>query len=232
MRQLIIIFCSILILFGCDGKQDIFSGKWDDLSGNHGQLTIEKVGKITYLISLGDNQWRAEIKDSILVYSAPFGEGYARLLDNGNSLELQGKYQKITKYQNQLITEKLAAEKERKRVELETKLAREREKIENSFKINILPESKDFTISNFEYLIHNFKLGKSFMITVLGEHLNGNKYTKKIIFATPPGEKKVIKLGFELRNEENKIFVENVIFGSAAEKGGIDFDQEIIKFQY
>ena len=33
------------------------------------------------------------------------------------------------------------------------------------------------------------------------------------------------------RNEDGRIFVDNVVFGSAAQKARIDFDQEIVNFQ-
>ena len=38
-------------------------------------------------------------------------------------------------------------------------------------------------------------------------------------------------VGFETRNEEGRIFIDNVVFSSAAEKAGIDFDQEILNLQ-
>ncbi len=34
--------------------------------------------------------------------------------------------------------------------------------------------------------------------------------------------------GIEVRIENNKVFVESMVFGSAAEKAGLDFDWEIL----
>ena len=41
----------------------------------------------------------------------------------------------------------------------------------------------------------------------------------------------MLMTGFEIRDEEGKIFIDNVMFSSAAEKAGIDFDQEILNIQ-
>ena len=34
--------------------------------------------------------------------------------------------------------------------------------------------------------------------------------------------------GLEIRKEEGKIFIDNIVFGSAAEKSGLDFDFEVL----
>jgi hypothetical protein len=38
-------------------------------------------------------------------------------------------------------------------------------------------------------------------------------------------------IGIETREEEGKILIENVVFSSAAEKAGMDFDQELLNIQ-
>ncbi|MCK5097606.1 MAG: DUF3394 domain-containing protein, partial [Desulfobacteraceae bacterium] len=43
-----------------------------------------------------------------------------------------------------------------------------------------------------------------------------------------PGAEMLREIGFETRNEDGKILVDNVVFSSNAEKMGVDFDQEIL----
>ena len=45
------------------------------------------------------------------------------------------------------------------------------------------------------------------------------------------GQERLTAIGIETRNEEGKTLVDNVVFSSAAEKAGIDFDQEIVNIQ-
>jgi len=45
------------------------------------------------------------------------------------------------------------------------------------------------------------------------------------------GGERLFEIGIETRNEEGKTLIDNVVFSSAAEKAGIDFDQEILKIQ-
>jgi hypothetical protein len=42
------------------------------------------------------------------------------------------------------------------------------------------------------------------------------------------GKEKLAGIGIELREEDGKMLVDNVVFSSRAEKAGIDFDQEIL----
>ncbi len=71
-------------------------------------------------------------------------------------------------------------------------------------------------------------------ITLKGEKMNGKMFTKTIMLTVgdeATGAEKLAGIGFETREEEGKIFIDNVIFGSAAEKSGVDFDQEILNIQ-
>ena len=68
-------------------------------------------------------------------------------------------------------------------------------------------------------------------LKVKGENMKGKEYTKALMF--PVGDAKngvdrLNEIGFEIRTEEGKILVDNVVFSSNAEKMGVDFDQEIL----
>jgi len=74
----------------------------------------------------------------------------------------------------------------------------------------------------------------SLRITLKGEKMNGKMFTKTIMLTVgdeATGAEKLAGIGFETREEEGKIFIDNVVFGSAAEKSGVDFDQEILNIQ-
>ncbi len=68
-------------------------------------------------------------------------------------------------------------------------------------------------------------------ITVEGETIDG-KYESKVVElplgAAAAGNDRLIESGIEIREEEGRVFIDNIIFGSyAQEKGGLDFDWEI-----
>jgi hypothetical protein len=42
-----------------------------------------------------------------------------------------------------------------------------------------------------------------------------------------PGAERLMNAGLELRDEDGKVLIDNIGFGSAAEKAGLDFDFEI-----
>jgi predicted metalloprotease with PDZ domain len=67
-----------------------------------------------------------------------------------------------------------------------------------------------------------------------GEKMNGDEFTKAIMLpvgSEETGKERLSAIGIETRNEEGKILIDMVAFGSAAEKAGIDFDQEILNIQ-
>jgi|GEM_PF-6778231 len=37
-------------------------------------------------------------------------------------------------------------------------------------------------------------------------------------------------MGFGTRNEDGRVFIDNVVFNSPAQKAGIDWDQEIVRY--
>jgi TRAP transporter 4TM/12TM fusion protein len=68
-------------------------------------------------------------------------------------------------------------------------------------------------------------------LVIKGETLNGEEFTKALMLpvgkeASP--EDRLREVGFEVIEEDGKVIVDNIMFGSNAERMGIDFDQEIV----
>jgi TRAP transporter 4TM/12TM fusion protein len=68
-------------------------------------------------------------------------------------------------------------------------------------------------------------------LVVKGETMDGDEYTKAMML--PVGkegapEDRLREVGFEVIEEDGKMIVNNMMFGSNAERMGIDFDQEIV----
>ncbi|MCK5541645.1 MAG: TRAP transporter permease [Desulfobacterales bacterium] len=80
-------------------------------------------------------------------------------------------------------------------------------------------------------IVENMEQGSMLRLDVRGENMKGKIYTKSLMFpvgSAKTGVEKLNEIGFETRNEEGRILVDNVVFGSNAVKMGIDFDQEIL----
>ncbi|PLX99132.1 MAG: C4-dicarboxylate ABC transporter [Desulfuromonas sp.] len=77
--------------------------------------------------------------------------------------------------------------------------------------------------------------GSSLRLELQGEDfMTGEIYTKTIMLSVGEEETGVDRLagiGIETREEDGKILIDNVGFASAAEKAGVDFDQEILNIQ-
>ncbi len=76
--------------------------------------------------------------------------------------------------------------------------------------------------------------GSSLRMTVAGEKMNGKKFKKTLMLTIgdeATGAERLGAVGIETREEGGKIYIDNVVFGSVAEKSGIDFDQEILHLQ-
>ncbi|MFN2436356.1 MAG: TRAP transporter permease [Desulfotignum sp.] len=68
-------------------------------------------------------------------------------------------------------------------------------------------------------------------LVIQGETMEGDEYTKSLML--PVGkegapEDRLREVGFEVIEEDGKMLVDNIMFGSNAERMGIDFDQEIV----
>jgi hypothetical protein len=72
-------------------------------------------------------------------------------------------------------------------------------------------------------------------VHVMGETLEGDMVDKVVMLpvgAPGPGKERVeMAAGLELRQEGDKMFVDNIVFGSAADKQKLDFDWEVVDVQ-
>ncbi|MDH3715438.1 MAG: TRAP transporter permease [Gammaproteobacteria bacterium] len=71
-------------------------------------------------------------------------------------------------------------------------------------------------------------------VQIKGEDLEGRQIDKVVMLpmgAKAAGQDRLLEAGLELRFEEGKAFVDNVVFGSPAERQKIDFDFEIASVQ-
>ncbi|WDP93065.1 MAG: TRAP transporter permease [Desulfobacter sp.] len=81
-------------------------------------------------------------------------------------------------------------------------------------------------------IVEKVEPGKMLRLQIKGESMDGEPYEKALMLPVgnaPTGAERLNEIGFEVRTEENKVLVDNVVFGSNAEKMGIDFDQEILQ---
>jgi len=77
--------------------------------------------------------------------------------------------------------------------------------------------------------------GSQLRLTVAGEDFStGEPFTKTVMLpigSIEGGAQRLLEAGIETREEEGKLLIDNVVFGSAAEKAGLDFDQELLNLQ-
>jgi TRAP transporter 4TM/12TM fusion protein len=69
---------------------------------------------------------------------------------------------------------------------------------------------------------------------VQGENLDGKFISRTVLLpmgSSGDGETRLRDAGLEVRNEDGKVFADNVMFGSDAQNVGIDFDWEIVTLQ-
>ena len=73
--------------------------------------------------------------------------------------------------------------------------------------------------------------GADIQLEVAGVTIEGDEVTKVVVLPlgeAGAGEERLASAGLEIRKEEGKIFIDNIVFGSAAEKSGLDFDFEVL----
>ncbi|MCG8530088.1 MAG: DUF3394 domain-containing protein, partial [Desulfovibrionales bacterium] len=74
--------------------------------------------------------------------------------------------------------------------------------------------------------------GEMLRIKIKCEDFNGNEYDKTLMFTMGPWKnpgERLRDIGFAVRQQGENVVVDNVVFGSIAEKMGMDFDQEIME---
>ena len=96
------------------------------------------------------------------------------------------------------------------------------------------PPLSDESPTRIETLLTETKPGSMLRVKIKGESMNGSEFTKTVMLPVgdqESGKARLEAIGIETREEDGKILIDNVVFSSAAEKAGIDFDQEIMNIQ-
>ncbi len=98
----------------------------------------------------------------------------------------------------------------------------------------IFPPLHEEPPAQLETWVGDMDPGSALRIMLKGEKMSGKEFTKTIMLTVgdeATGAERLAGVGIETREEEGKILIDNVVFSSAAEKAGIDFDQEILNIQ-
>jgi hypothetical protein len=98
----------------------------------------------------------------------------------------------------------------------------------------VFPPLKEEPPTKLEQMVEEMEPGSQLIIEVHGMDLRGDLYTKAVMLnvgGETTGAERLTGIGLETRNEDGKILIDNVVFASAAEKAGIDFDQELLNIK-
>jgi len=98
----------------------------------------------------------------------------------------------------------------------------------------VYPELNEQPADNLAQLVEEMEPGSQLRMTLKGEKLDGTEFTMAVMLPVgdePTGAERIQAIGFETREEEGKILIDNVMFSSSAEKAKIDFDQEVLNVQ-
>ena len=98
----------------------------------------------------------------------------------------------------------------------------------------VFPPLSEEPAAKLEKMVEGMQPGALIRIMLKGEKDDGSEFTKTVMLPVGDegnGVERLAAIGLETRNEEGKILIDNVVFSSAAEKAGIDFDQEILNIQ-
>lgn len=94
----------------------------------------------------------------------------------------------------------------------------------------IYPEFEDKPGTELVQIVETMEPGSMLRLIIKGETMRGKEYVKALMLPVgnaKTGEERLHEIGIEIRMEEEKVWVDNVVFGSKAVKMGVDFDQEI-----
>jgi len=96
------------------------------------------------------------------------------------------------------------------------------------------PELLEQPASSLVSTVEAMKPGSQLRMELKGEKMDGREFTMTVMLPVgdaATGAERLQAIGFETREEEGKILIDNVVFSSPAEKASIDFDQEILNVQ-
>jgi len=88
--------------------------------------------------------------------------------------------------------------------------------------------------AQLEQTVQDMEPGAQLRIMLKGEKMDGTEFTKTVMLPVGDegsGAERLAAIGIETRVEDGKTLIDNVVFSSAAEKAGIDFDQELLNIQ-
>ena len=94
----------------------------------------------------------------------------------------------------------------------------------------VYPPVEVVAATQIEALAEGLPDGASLQISAEGETLDGDRVSKLVMLPLGPkasGAERLNEAGIEVRTEEGKVLVDNLVFGSPAEQAGLDFDWEI-----
>ena len=95
----------------------------------------------------------------------------------------------------------------------------------------IYPPLKEVKATRLEQVVAQIDPGDHLMLEVAGEDFRGRPFTKSLMLQVgnePTATERLVAIGIETNVKNGRVFVDNVVFRSPAEKAGIDFDQEIL----
>ncbi len=98
----------------------------------------------------------------------------------------------------------------------------------------VYPPLAEEPATKLEQMVADMETGSQVRIMLKGEKDDGREFTKTVMLpvgAESSGADRLAAMGLETRDEAGKTLIDNVVFSSAAEKAGIDFDQEILNIQ-
>lgn len=98
----------------------------------------------------------------------------------------------------------------------------------------LFPPLESVPATNIYQVAEDMPEGVQIRIQIKGESIEGDEIDKVVMLplgAKASGEERLQEAGLELRFEEGKAFVDNVVFGSPADRQKIDFDFEIASIQ-
>ncbi|CAB5079366.1 TRAP-type uncharacterized transport system, fused permease component [Olavius algarvensis associated proteobacterium Delta 3] len=98
----------------------------------------------------------------------------------------------------------------------------------------VFPPLTEEPAAKLEEMVSGMEPGARVRIMLKGEKMDGSEYTKTIMLPVgdaATGKERLDAIGLETRTEDGKILIDNVVFSSAAEKAGVDFDQGILNIQ-
>jgi TRAP transporter 4TM/12TM fusion protein len=98
----------------------------------------------------------------------------------------------------------------------------------------IYPELETRPATELEQFVSDLPTGRQLRLTLKGEKMNGDEFTMVVSLAAgkkAPAEERLLAMGFSTRNEDGRIFIDNIVFNSPAQKARIDWDQEILNLQ-